>query len=215
MIYLREGVYAEGPSDYDFLCRLLDRHLDALAAPLFPGNYEVADTIGIDAPTAGAGTRRADRIASAISEYADTCELFVIHSDGASDPENAREACIDPGIAAARSALPDRDVIVVGCVPVREIEAWLLTDREAFRTLLGATFNPDLPAEPEKEIDPKATLRKILKEGGARRGSESIYALFGERVRFATLRALPAFRTFEAEITEAIKRVARSQGQRL
>jgi hypothetical protein len=30
MIYLRAGVYAEGPTDYDFLLTLLDRLLDSI-----------------------------------------------------------------------------------------------------------------------------------------------------------------------------------------
>jgi hypothetical protein len=212
MIYLRAGLYAEGPTDYDFLCRLLDRLLDALAAPLFPGNYEVADTLGIDAPEVRG--RRADRIARAIADHADTCELFIIHTDGAADPQAARETCVVPGVAAARAALPGREIVAVACVPVREIEAWLLADREAFRTLLGSTFDPDLPARPEKEIDPKATLRKILEQGGFRRGPESIHAHFGERVGLAALRALPAFQAFEAEVVGAIEQVARVQGIR-
>jgi len=40
VIYLRAGLYAEGPSDYQFLRPLLDRLLNELAAPLFAGNYE-------------------------------------------------------------------------------------------------------------------------------------------------------------------------------
>ncbi|MCK6588054.1 MAG: DUF4276 family protein [Polyangiaceae bacterium] len=212
MIYLRAGVYAEGASDYRFLCPLLDRHIDSLAASLFPGSYEVADTVGIDAPTKRKASR-ADRIAAAIVEYSDTCEMFVIHSDGAGDPDGARATCIDPGVTAACATLPD--VVAVACVPVREIEAWLLTDPDAFKTLLGSSFIPELPAEPEKDIDPKATLRKILKDGGARPGPESIHALFGERVRFEALRSLPAFQAFEVEMVEAIKRVAGLQGHRL
>jgi hypothetical protein len=213
MIYLRAGVYAEGPSDYRFLCPLLNRLLDSLAASLFPGNYELADTVGIDAPSKRRATR-ADRIAAAIAEYADTCEIFVIHSDGAADPDGARAACIDPGIAAARATDPDRHVVAVACVPVREMEAWLLTDPEAFQTLVGSTFDPGLPFDPEREIDPKATLRKILKDGRVRSGPEGVYALFGERVRFARLRALPAFQRFELDLTEALKQVAGLQGHR-
>src|SRR4029078_13290395 len=100
----------------------------------------------------------------------------VIHSDGAADPDGARAMCIEPGIAAARAALSDRVIVPVGCVPVREIEAWLLTDREAFHALLGATLDPGLPAEPEKELDPKATLRKILNDGGGRAGTHAMPA---------------------------------------
>lgn len=58
MIYLRAGLYAEGPTDYHFLRPLLDRLLNDLAAPLFAGNYEIADTLGIDARVPR-GTRRA------------------------------------------------------------------------------------------------------------------------------------------------------------
>lgn len=55
-----------------------------------------------------------------------------------------------------------------------------------------------------------------MKTGGARRPPASIYAsiyaFFGERVGLRTLRGLPAFQTFEAELTAAIREVASSQG---
>jgi hypothetical protein len=211
MIYLRAGLFAEGRSDYEFLCRLLDRLLDALAAPLFPGKCDIGETRGIDAPLSVKG-KRADRIAAAISENADLCELFVIHADGGGDPDEVRRSCVEPGVAAARAAQPDREVIAAACIPVREIEAWLLTDPQAFRVLLGGSAAPNLPRDPEREIDPKAALRRILKEGGARRDPESVYALFGENVRLESLRALPAFQAFESELTKAIRDVAQSQG---
>lgn len=36
MIYLRAGLFAEGSSDYDFLLRLLNRLIEAIAAALYP-----------------------------------------------------------------------------------------------------------------------------------------------------------------------------------
>jgi Domain of unknown function (DUF4276) len=213
VIYLRAGVYAEGPTDYQFLCPLLDRHIEVLAARLFSGSYDIAATLGIDARVAK-GTARAERIAAAVAEYADQCELFVIHSDGEGDPDGKRATCVEPGIAAARAALTDREIVTVGCVPVREIEAWLLTDRDAFQPLLGSAIDPGLPTDPEKDLDPKATLRKILESNGVRPGPELIYASFGDRVRIDALRALPAFRRFEADLVDAIEQVARSQGHR-
>lgn len=104
-VYLRAGLYAEGPSDYHFLCRLLDRLLDDLGAKLFPGRYEVADTLGID-DRPPHHHRRAERIARAIADHASDCELFVIHADGAGDPKGARLQNVEPGISAARAALP-------------------------------------------------------------------------------------------------------------
>jgi hypothetical protein len=154
IVYLRAGVYAEGPTDYHFLRPFLDRYLANLAANLFPGNHEVGDTDGIDAPI-GKRASRAESIAAAIAAHADTCNLFIIHSDGAGDPSGAREANIEPGIALARATLQGREISAVACVPAREIEAWLLTDQGAFRALVGSTFDVALPAAPEKELAPK------------------------------------------------------------
>jgi hypothetical protein len=66
-VYLRAGLYAEGPSDYDFLLPLLDRLLPSLAASRFPGAFEVAESLGIDAPYPAQG-ERAERIAAAIAD---------------------------------------------------------------------------------------------------------------------------------------------------
>ena len=81
MIYIRAGLYAEGPSDYDFLLPLLDRLLDSLAASLFPGAYEVGGTAGIDAPRGTAGGR-AEKVAAAVNDWWGACTLFVIHWSG-------------------------------------------------------------------------------------------------------------------------------------
>lgn len=206
-LYLRVGLYAEGPSDYDFLLPLLDRLLPSLAASLFPGTCEVAESLGIDAPRPAQG-ERAERIAAAIADRWEECTLFVIHADGAGDPTSARRSCIDPGIEAARRAYPD--IVMVPCIPVRETEAWMLVDADVFRTLLGGGAQPALPAEPERETDPKLMLGRILKEGGMRRKPERLYRLFGEEVSLEALRTLPAFLRFEAELIEAIQNVARS-----
>lgn len=211
MIYLRAGLYAEGRSDYDFLLPLLDRLLDALAASLFPGACEVGPTVGIDAPP-GTAPNRAERISAAIHDWWDTCTLFVVHADGAGDAARARDNDIAPGLAAARATSPERAVPAAACVPVREIEAWLLVDPAVFRAILGEAATPVCPADPEREPDPKATLRRILHEGGARRPPAPLHAFFGERVRLDALRVLPAFQAFEIELVEAIHQVARGEG---
>ncbi|WP_437336268.1 hypothetical protein [Sorangium sp. So ce394] len=94
---------------------------------------------------------------------------------------------------------------------MRETEAWMLVDGQVFRTLLGSGAQPALPAEPEREADPKLTLGRVMKEGGMRRRPERLYRLFGEEVSLEALRRLPAFELFEAELAEAIRAVARSQ----
>lgn len=212
MIYLRAGLFAEGPSDYDFLRRLLDRLIESIAAALFPGACEVGETIGIDAPPGLRKGRRADRIVAACVDHAGLFELLVIHADGDADPAAARTQRIEPGILALAGAGHEPPVFAVPCVPVREIEAWMLTDAEAFRALLGGKVTPALPGDPERERDPKSTLQQVLKDCGARRMPASLYAFFGERVALKALRGLPAFQTFETELTVAIRAVATAQG---
>jgi hypothetical protein len=201
VIYLRAGLYAEGPSDYRFLCPLLDRLIAELAASLFPASHEVGETLGIDTRVQGS---RADRIAAAVAENIDACTVFVVHADGGGDPAGARQSAVDPGLARAR------DQVRLGfgaaaCIPVRELEAWMLADSEPFRAILGRGVTPSLPEDPERDLDPKATLRRIL---GRMRGEPTrIYALFGELVRLDALRALPAFRDFEKDLTAALRSV--------
>lgn len=212
MIYLCAGLYAEGPSDYAFLQPFLDRLLEDIAASLYPASYEVAPTVGIDA--FAHGLNRESRIAAAIAENYERCNLFVIHSDGASDHELAQRQKIDPGIEAARSALPGDQLVAVPCVPVREIEAWLLADADAFRPLLTAATLVTLPANPERETDPKAALDEVLAAGGFRGKSGAAHGLLGERVRVSALRRLRAFKRFDSALHTAIQSIAGFQGHR-
>lgn len=209
MIYLRAGLYAEGSSDYHFLSPLIGRLLDVVSARLFPTECGVDETVGIDAPWVKGG--RSERFVAAAEHKGEGCTLFVIHADGAGDPRRARENNVGPSREALVARGDERPV--VACVPAHEVEAWLLTDPEAFRTVLGGGAPPALPPEPEREPDPKATLERLFKENGVRHPAGRYFALFGERVRFETLRALPAFVAFEAEIEKAVRAVARSQGR--
>lgn len=86
MFYVCAGLYAEGPSDDEFLIPLIDRLLLDLLSAHFPAQHHIGDTLRLpDDPSAG--RRREHRIAAAIASHWTTCTLFVIHSDGAGDPK--------------------------------------------------------------------------------------------------------------------------------
>ena len=208
MIYIRAGVFAEGPTDYDFLLPLLDRLLDEHAASLFPAAYELGPTARIGVPSNSDGGR-AERMAAAIERWWDACTLFVIHSDGAGDPLSAKQRCIEPGLKTAGSSRPERSIAAAACVPVRETEAWMLVDPAVFHMLLGASATLSCPSDPEHDPDQKATLQRILKDGGLRR-PQRVYAYFGEHVRFETMRVLPAFKAFEDELVASLGQHAAS-----
>lgn len=96
----------------------------------------------------------------------------------------------------------------MACIPVREMEAWLLSDRVAFATLLGGA-EPALPRDPEADLDPKRTLSRIHDELGLRGPIGDYYGFFGENVALDRLRRLEAFRTFEDELRSAVALLVR------
>lgn len=91
----------------------------------------------------------------------------------------------------------------------------MLADPDLF-PLVGGSTPPACPAEPERELDPKSTLERLLADSGVRRrrGVSPVYALFGENVRLERLRTLPAFVSFEQELVSAIEETAGQQGFR-
>jgi hypothetical protein len=198
VVYLRPALFAEGRTDYYFLLPLLNRMLRDTAARLFPGAHEVEEARGID--SAGAENERAERIAAAIREYEDLIDFLVIHSDGAGDPQKVRRELVEPGIEVARTAVPGKPVPAVACIPVRELEAWLLVDENVFGEQLGLAV--ELPKAPDHEVDPKQLLHKLLDR---RRRRTNYYEIFGEQVSFEKLRRLSAFREFEAELTQVVQ----------
>lgn len=206
-IYLCAALYAEGTSDYEFLSPLIQRLLEALGSRLFPGMVDVGETIGIDAPKP-MPSKRAERIAAAVADHWNAFTLLIVHADGAGDPDEARQNNVFPGIERARNAFPS--LIAIPCVPVREIEAWMLADDNVFKTILGREASVSLPPDPAREMDPKQALGRILQDGGVRRGYLRVHRLFGEEVRFEALRKLVAFQQFEAELCTAIQALAKA-----
>lgn len=207
MTYLCAGLYAEGPTDYALLLPLLDQIIPALAAEVLREVPIIAPSVGIDV-LSWTSRRREARIAASIREYWDPCTLFVVHADGAGDPARALHEQVEPGLALARSE--HGDLVAAACIPVREIEAWMLADPAPFRSLQPGAPHPSLPSDPEAELDPKRMLREIIQaRSGGHLDARLLYEFFGNNISLPALRRLPAFCRFEARLAEAIARVAR------
>jgi hypothetical protein len=202
VIYLCAGVFAEGSSDYAFLLPLVTRVLYEVSTSV-PQLTEVADAVGIDArrPIPKA---RANRIAKAIRDHEGQCSLFVIHADADGDSHAALRERVDPGRHAAGIASP-----IVACIPVREMEAWILSDQAAFTALIAGA-EPELPRDPEADMDPKRTLSRIYEALRIRGARGDYYRFFGENVALDNLRRLSAFRRFEDELRAAVEALGRA-----
>lgn len=203
MIYVQVGLYAEGRSDYDLLLPLIGRLLPELVVGR--SFADLPDPMPIDAHGTSGG--RATRIAAAIEQHWNVCTLFVIHADADGDQAAARVERVRPGLEEAGRRL-GKEVPAAACVPVRELEAWMLADEEVFHRLYSAAASPRLPQDPEKVLDPKRALKDIFRELG-RRPPREIHASFGENLGLGALRRLPAFQAFEREFSAALDLLAR------
>lgn len=61
-------------------------------------------------------------------------------------------------------------------VAVREVESWLLADREGFSTYTGVSIT-NIPVNPDLEIDPKRTLMNIIRKSRKRYIKEDVIPL--------------------------------------
>jgi hypothetical protein len=195
VIYLCAGIFAEGPTDHRFLSSLVERLLEFLGQEELQTKFNVATPINIGMPSRPKTT--ADE---AILRFWDSCTLFIVHRDGEGDPLNAFQQYIEPSLTTVKQKYSE--VIVVSCIPEREIEAWMLADSQVFSQLVTA-WKPTLPQDPEKVLDPKQILEQILKTKGQR--INEAYQFFGEYIDFEALRRLNSFQQFETELRLAIR----------
>lgn len=213
MAYVRSGLYAEGPSDYQLLTPLLRRLVEQVCLDAARGVVDVEDVQGLDAPR---GLREADRatriLEAARGFWGGACVLF-IHADGAGDPDVAKATQFAPAAALIQARL--RGGVCVPVIPVREIEAWTLVDGDTLREAFGTTLTDDAlriakrPREVEKILDPKRELREALAAvtGPSRRrhGPADFFTRIGERVDLAKLRQVPAFTQLEQDLRSALR----------
>jgi len=155
-----------------------------------------------------------ERIRAALDLY--PCTLLFVHRDCESQTVADRQKEIKNALAevceSAGVSLPS-----VCIVPRRMTEAWLLISERAIRIASGnPTGRTHLPtpviARLEEIPDPKEILFALLREAselhGRRLRSLRVHRLRHRVVEFiddfSPLRALPAFRAFEAELREVL-----------
>ena len=216
MQYLGLALYAEGRTDYQFLCPLLLR-VCLSACSLAAQCIEVGDVLPLDHSVSLNGASRADRIAQAAQDAAPAWNVLFVHADADGDAGRALRESILPGLDLVHGMdLPRTAGVAV--VPVRMTESWVLADRDALRAVfgstlddaaLGLTFNS---AALERLADPKRMLDEAFAatRPAGRRAHAGVMALLnalGEQVALEKLRVLPAFRALEADIDTALRRL--------
>lgn len=215
MRFLNTALYAEGPTDVEFLCPLLGR----LCAELLMESgvpVELSDVLPLlDLPEHRA-LPRDHRILEAARAADGAWMLLFIHADADGDARAAVAERVEPARQLIRRAFDDRQP-TVAVVPVRMTEAWILSDADALRKGLGTSLSDadlglaDVIAHgPESVTKPKAVLQQVFNRARPQRRAASIGPYLG-RIGACTslqkLRRLDAFRSMEADLRHAVSQL--------
>lgn len=202
---IRFTLVTDGPSD-----KVLVEHLSWLLAENLERGVTVqrqwADLRSLREKPKGL----AERITRALDLY--PCDLLFVHRDAERENSSVRFQEIQQAVEEAKVESP-----VVGVVPVRMTEAWLLFEVRAIRLAAG---NPNgqavlpIPSlDYERIPDPKQTLRDVLQVASGLSGrrlrkfsaSQATYRVAEYIDDFSPLRDLPAFQVLEAKLREVIE----------
>ena len=216
MHYLGLALYAEGPTDYGFLCPLLERLCEDLCTVEAVQPVEVSAVLPLNHPDSLSDAPREHRILGAAREALGAWDVLFVHADGAGNPGRARDQQVQPAIEGLRLELATGAGVAV--VPVRETEAWALVDGDALRRVFGTTLVDDALGLPpsvsavETLLDPKALLMSAFTAThptGRRRkqGVSPLLNALGEQVALPRLRRLTAFAALEAELRQALRQL--------
>lgn len=139
--------------------------------------------------------------------------IIIIHQDAEGATQDAVvKNKFDP-LLASLSDRGNNDLVKV--IPVRMIEAWLCVDFEAFTEVSyikgerDETVFPNTPAGAERIHNPKAELRRYIRENSiARRGRKiqlnTLYEPLGSKISIDELKRVPAFREFREDLRNAL-----------
>jgi len=211
--WLGLALIAEGPTDYRFLSPILYRLTEDLCLSHGRVTIEVDSVKPLELDRGVAGDRT-QQIVDAAQRAEGSYHILFLHTDGAGDPEAALRERFEPW-RRGLDGLNRTDERAVAVVPVREMEAWALCDGDALRAAFGTTIRdqqlglPGRVADVEGILDPKRALEtayeRTFRPRRPKRSAASALEAIAEHVRLDRLRQLPAFRSLEDALRQALR----------
>ena len=210
MEHLSLAFAGEGPTDYRFLPPLLHRQVEQLI--LHRGTRAVQ--VGPVTPVLPEGkcSNQADAVAKEFISGEIFAQILFVHTDAGASVSAARTQRVEPVVKLLERL--DRAPKVIGVIPDRETEAWMLADSSALERTIGVGEGV-LGAHSAKQLsgllDPKAELDQILSglDARARQSRRSrrtpdrqsrVYENLGSELDLPVLARVPAYRTFVEEV---------------
>ena len=185
---MRIGVIAEATSDveilYQLTCKLIDEN--TFSFKKFVGR--------------GCGKLRTKCTAWATNLITKGCSyLVVIHDLDDNDESDLRRE-----LTGAVAGIPYKAHLIL--IPVREIEAWLLTDANALQKVFGFAKSPKLPGQPENIPDPKAKLAEVVWKSGRKHYVNTIHnKKIASAMSISKAKTCASFRPYPVFVSKHLK----------
>jgi hypothetical protein len=199
------GLYTEGPTDERFLPPLIRRTAEGVLAK-YDGGDAWDDTLILPIrPTAKQQRQNGAQKLLSAATNACGCHMLIVHADAdGPTPDRARAERFDPGLELVKQAGESVCQDLLPIIPVQEIEAWLLADKEILLKKLGANKDATVPNIPslqrlEAMANPKEHLDRVIEAVNGLKGRitcSDLYEPLGEMVRLEKLEALPSYKAF-------------------
>lgn len=209
------GLYAEGPTDYDFLppviretaMQILAQHeqfeMDTLVLPIEP----------LKDPKKNRNKNILHAARSASGYHA-----LIFHTDADDDTQDkALSERFQPACRLVRRAKGQVCKVLVPIIPVQAIEAWMLADYELLLKEIGTDMSvhdlgiPEKAKHVEQISKPKQRLEEVVRiayAGRSKRHREidtrSLYLPMGEKISLERLNEVPAYRKFVDDLTQSL-----------
>ena len=210
------ALYAEGTTDYRFLPIIIQNTVERI---LFLNDCPDIAVVEPTLITDVKGDSGAENIYNAAKEAQGVHILFVHLDADARTIEKARSERFIPGRALVNNSEGKLCKDIVPIIPVKNIEAWLVCDYEAFCNAVGTRATAEelgLPNHPrlvEALPDPKQSFKEALRIAHVARRKRSryepgeYYELLARTINLDTLLRVPAYIAFYNELTEALKKL--------
>ena len=216
-VELRIGLLAEGTTDHRFLQSIIKRTFEEIR---FECRKEI-DIYEVDIVKSEKGTSFFEKVKEAAEEcWRIGINVLCVHTDADdSNSSTAYEERINPALEALRGYCEKYSGVCkiwVAIVPVQEVEAWMLADKELLKRQLGTTLSDNelgIQKKPESFTDPKSIIEEaitIAQQGKTKRkrhmlSISELYLPIGQGVDIEKLDALPSYQDFKENIRKAFR----------
>lgn len=206
-------LYCEGPSDRDSLPILIQRTAQYLLDQYADTIIEVLPVEVVEVAKQEHGKDILEAALKAFGRH-----ILVVHKDADERTfEETRLKCFNPGESHIQKSAKQICKHVIPVIPVREMEAWMLADREKLRDVLEIKERLQNLGLPKRAVlvesipDPKATLNKVIAIAEFERGRKfkgndlhAIREALAQEIRLERLNQVPAYQYFVDDLKKAL-----------